>query len=1441
MNRLHITKKLRNASVAVAFMAAQVVAVVSPFMTATVNAADTGWNTPSAVHTPNNWDTNTVANVQTSNDVYIDENDGQEQGYSFGLPAIDSSAVIDGIEVSAEAKSTDNNGCRLGVALSWNGGSSYTSFDYANLGSSDNDEDFGGATDTWSRAWSASEFTAANFVVKIVDDDPGNNCDGSATTRVDLLRVKVHYTIPVVPVANPTLASACGLDIALVLDNSTSISETEMGQMKTAVKAFTNALNGTPTEFSLTRFASDATSMQGFTSNVTTINNAIDTIPVGGGFTNWEDGLLTANTGFPNRSNPNLVIFATDGDPTTSNTVGGTDTNQPNAHLDPAIVAANTIKSSGTRVLALGIGLGGGSLDRLKAISGPNANTGNVLTSDVISSDFSSLAADLAEFAEQTCGGTITTKKLIDADGNVNTTNDRTPASNWTFDINGGSNPAATQTDAQGLTPAVKVDAASGYSVNETQQAGYSLLSASCTGASNNGTKSGNAVTGITVAANNIVTCTFVNTAQRGTLTVNKVTNPANDPTSFPVTASGTGNIAGNATRSLTTSSAVVYDVAQGTYNVVEQVPAGWSQVGNTCTNVVVGPNNLNPTCTITNTKLGSLTIIKDALPNDPQDFTFNVTGLAGGSFTLDDDANATLSNQKVYSDLLPGQYSVTEQSTPGWSLTSLSCGNGPIQGATASVNLSAGQNVSCTFTNTKLGSLSGFKYTANADASLGPVLGGWTIFIDSNNNGELDGDEQSAVTDSNGAYSFTGLLPATYVLREVLMSGWTQIFGASPVNLSAGQDSANNNFGNFQNGSIDGFKWNDQNGNGVVDDGEEKMDDWTITLYQGDDSVSSVLTANDGMYSFGNLAPGTYSVCETQQAGWVQTYPEGNACHTIVIDQSGESNQANFGNQGQGSITVYKNVDIDGDGDVDVQGSTDWTWDIDGSGNYQTGSTQNVSAGAYTIGEDQQNAYHFVSVACWIGDFELKLTPGESVQVKVRAGDDVVCTFTNARDTAKIKVNKYVAPYDDNGRFDLLVGDTVYAHAVGDGGTTDWVTVPTGTYSVSEAASEGTDLDNYLTSNMCSWGQRGGWGEGTSVNELELANGDEVTCNFYNTRKAQVVVTKYNDLNRNGWFDEGEEALPDWDFNLVGQQECEWDYDDVYDFLDKVAYVSEDCDAVALYDETQTTDESGSTTFGNLTPYESYELSETQQEGWHLSDVFCYGNEYYEGVQEGESYYLYPQPGETIYCEFGNYRDAELNVTKTNDKPTAVRTGSTVTYTIVASVPEDSGAVFGAVVRDILPAGFTYVPGSWTSTSAATSDPLFDPIGVWELGDLMPGDSVTLTYQATVDSDVSPGSYDNVAFGEGCAVGRRMLDVKREISAQLVMEPGCPDPVTSEFVRSTVTVFEPQVLGASTTRTVLVNTGANDILRNALIGLMLISTTLGLAIISHRQQKGTK
>src|SRR5690606_29187505 len=123
-----------------------------------------------------------------------------------------------------------------------------------------------------------------------------------------------------------------------------------------------------------------------------------------------------------------MVVFASDGNP---NTIGDGPANNASpdgsqASMDPAVTQANLLKTvEGAHVLSLGIGdeLSTGNLER---ISGPG---------DVISSGFATLAQDLAELAEELCGGTITITKLIDEDGNLNDASDQEEAGGWEFEI----------------------------------------------------------------------------------------------------------------------------------------------------------------------------------------------------------------------------------------------------------------------------------------------------------------------------------------------------------------------------------------------------------------------------------------------------------------------------------------------------------------------------------------------------------------------------------------------------------------------------------------------------------------------------------------------------------------------------------------------------------------------------------------------------------------------------------------------------------------------------------------------------------------------------------------------------------------------------------------------------------------------------------------------
>jgi len=106
--------------------------------------------------------------------------------------------------------------------------------------------------------------------------------------------------------------------------------------------------------------------------------------------------------------------------------------------------------------------------------------------------------------------------------------------------------------------------------------------------------------------------------------------------------------------------------------------------------------------------ELGSITIIKDANPDGAQDFGFSMTGTDPATFSLDNDADATLSSQVTFTDLAAGAYSVSEAAVEGWGLTSITCsegGTGDLATRTATVALVAGANVTCTFLNTREGS----------------------------------------------------------------------------------------------------------------------------------------------------------------------------------------------------------------------------------------------------------------------------------------------------------------------------------------------------------------------------------------------------------------------------------------------------------------------------------------------------------------------------------------------------------------------------------------------------------------------------------------------------------------------------------------------------------------------------------------------------------------
>ena len=172
-----------------------------------------------------------------------------------------------------------------------------------------------------------------------------------------------------------------------------------------------------------------------------------------------------------------------------------------------------------------------------------------------------------------------------------------------------------------------------------------------------------------------------------------------------------------------------------GTYTVAELVPAGWDLTEISCddddstdstTPVAAGDTgeatvNVSAgetvTCTFTNTQRGTIIVAKQTLPaGDLTAFAF--TGDVNGSLRDGETAQASV---------VPGQYTSTETVPSGWDLTAISCDDTdstvtppPVAAGgdgTATFNVSAGETVTCTFTNSQRGQIEIRKQTLPAGA----------------------------------------------------------------------------------------------------------------------------------------------------------------------------------------------------------------------------------------------------------------------------------------------------------------------------------------------------------------------------------------------------------------------------------------------------------------------------------------------------------------------------------------------------------------------------------------------------------------------------------------------------------------------------------------------------------------------------------------------------
>ena len=116
--------------------------------------------------------------------------------------------------------------------------------------------------------------------------------------------------------------------------------------------------------------------------------------------------------------------------------------------------------------------------------------------------------------------------------------------------------------------------------------------------------------------------------------------------------------------------------------------------------------------------------------------------------------------------------------------------------------------------------------------------------------------------------------------------------------------------------GIITGYKYKDVDQNGVVSGSDTPVPGWVIQLFDsGGNLISSQTTDFNGYYFFSGLAPGTYTVTEVPQAGWVMVNPASGS-QTVVVSNLGVT-QADFLND---MTVVGQGCDFDLNFDVQVE-----------------------------------------------------------------------------------------------------------------------------------------------------------------------------------------------------------------------------------------------------------------------------------------------------------------------------------------------------------------------------------------------------------------------------------------------------------------------------------------------------------------------------------------
>lgn len=584
------------------------------------------------------------------------------------------------------------------------------------------------------------------------------------------------------------------------------------------------------------------------------------------------------------------------------------------------------------------------------------------------------------------------------------------------------------------------------YSVEETGPAGYHQTATTCTNKQ--------------VQAGQQATCTITNARNTGHVTFDKVVPGHQDAESlFTFHVDGTGTYHdGDST-----------DLEIGTYTVTEDAVSGYSfdSASGICAynngKIVMTVTENGGTCTVTNTRDTGKIKVNKCVDTDANG-TFETCNKdmydaqIDFRWGIDQETPTRPFGQQVTVET--GTYGVTENSLDGYHFVGWGLGYGAdscdkLRDTTLPASLDVTKNATKEITLCNARNTGGLTVLKSVDTDGDGKVditndASWTWDVDGGNQNYATGTTQTVLTgshqvseDNKDGYHNISWVCVDSQTQAVLGNGT-----GTTLNVDVSTHGATCTFTNARDtGTIQGYKFNDLNGNGVWDNVEPGLAGWTIQLSTG----ASTLTDANGHYVFNLVPTGSYTVSEVQQNGWMNTTPNPVTSVAVVYNQSAT---VNFGNFQKFSVRVCKKVDLNGNGDI----ANDPYYTAGGWDMTLNQTTQSTDGGCTTFSNLGPGAYNLneASKTGWVRTYPANAT----YQFNGVSGQNRDYVFGNF-ETPKLTVIKHVI--NNNGRsavasdFTMKVTGTNVSNDSFSGdeaGTT--VTLGAGDYSVDELDAAG-------------------------------------------------------------------------------------------------------------------------------------------------------------------------------------------------------------------------------------------------------------------------------------------------------------------------------------------------------------------------------------------------